>query len=398
MNIAQIIRNYQKKIMDKQVSSSIFLDLADDIVMSFKHHLNQKTYLLIPDPGKELIEMSYEYFLSNGKTMPISMGLDISAIMNKFNEVAQKLGFTVITKMSEYHGDGLLFDLLGTESVDKGLVEEEFNDFPDVKVPLTISVDDFSFDPFFPVVFKNITANRGEDKYLIENHEQLKKIMSVFELPESKAINLKSEFVAQEYIESYENINSSIRILTSCTGEILSSVFLVSMDKSPKKRVKNFGIDVCNPCEYLSDPSSPYYLNSKNITSNVSGGGRVIPLSLGEKSFNAEDEIMLSLHNINVETLTLPSDIINQCKKIAMHLGSKKGIVLGIDFIYNSRDNNWYYLETNRNPSVNSYRRFMRLEGYQRRDVKTLMQLDSLIKIVENIMTKDLITENKRSK
>lgn len=393
MDITEKIRNYENNLIGKKEQTSIFLDLADDIIMDFPYRLKNKTYLLVPDQRKELNEMAYEYSLSEGRTIPISLTLSMSQIMNKFNDVAQKLGFTIITKMSEYHNDGQLFDLLGTESVDKGLIEEEYNDFPDVKVPLTLSVDDFAKRIFLPVVFKNNTANRGEDKYLIENKEQLRRIMALFELPESKKINLKSEFVVQKYIKSFDDINSSLRVFTTCTGEVLSSLFLVSKDIEPKKRIKNFGVDIFNPCEYLNDPTSPYYLNSKNIISNAAGGGKVIPLNLEISNLTADDKIILTFHEINVETLSLPSTIIEQCKKIATFWGSKKGIVLGIDFIYNYKDNNWYYLETNRNPSVNGYRLFMGLNGYQKKDIKSLMQLDALTKIVENIMTKDMITE-----
>jgi hypothetical protein len=110
MNIAEKIKNYQKNSIDKKEQSSIFIDLADNIIMDFPYRLKNKTYLLIPEQRKELIEMAYEYFLSKGKTMPISLTLSMSEIMKKFNEAAEKLGFTIITKMSEYHNDGQLFD------------------------------------------------------------------------------------------------------------------------------------------------------------------------------------------------------------------------------------------------------------------------------------------------
>ena len=142
MNIAEKIKNYQNSLIDKNEQSSIFLDLADEIIKDFPYRLKNKTYLLILDQRKELIEMAYEYSLSKGKNMPISLTLRMSEIMNKFNDVAQKLGFTIITKMSEYQNDGQLFDLLGKESVSKGLIEEEYLGFTDVKVPLTLSVDD----------------------------------------------------------------------------------------------------------------------------------------------------------------------------------------------------------------------------------------------------------------
>ena len=398
MDIAKKIRNYQNNVFDKKDEYSLFLDLADKIIDDFQYRLKDKTYLLIPEQRKELMEMAYEYLLANGKPMPISLTLKMSGIMNKFNEVTQKLGFTVITEMSEYHGDGQLFDLLGTESIHKGSIEEEYITINDVKAPLTLAVDEYLKRPFFPVVFKNSTANRGEDKYLIENKEQLKKILTLFELSESKKLNLKGEFVVQEYIKGFDGINSSIRVYTNCTGDILSSLFLVSTDKPGKRRVKNFGVGTFNPCEYLIDPSSPYYLNSKNIISNAAGGGRVIPLNAEIRNLNAAEEIILTLHEINVETLTLPKKIEEQCKKIAQFWGSKKGIVLGIDFIYNVNKNEWYYLETNRNPSVEGYKRFMNLNGYLKKEIKSLMQLDALIKIVENIVIKDIKKDTPRKK
>ena len=398
MDIAKEIRNYQNNVVDQKDKTSLFLDLADKIINDFQYHLKDKNYLLIPEQRKELMEMAYEYLLANGKPMPISLTLKMSGIMNKFNEVTQKLGFTVITEMSEYHGDGQLFDLLGTESIHKGTIKEEYITINDVKAPLTLAVDEYLKRPFFPVVFKNSTANRGEDKYLIENKEQLKKILTLFELSESKKLNLKGEFVVQEYIKGFDGINSSIRVYTNCTGDILSSLFLVSTDKPGKRRVKNFGVGTFNPCEYLIDPSSPYYLNSKNIISNAAGGGRVIPLNAEIRNLNAAEEIILTLHEINVETLTLPKKIEEQCKKIAQFWGTKKGIVLGIDFIYNVNKNEWYYLETNRNPSVEGYKRFMNLNGYLKKEIKSLMQLDALIKIVENIVIKDIKKDTPRKK
>ncbi len=384
--IADKIKNYIKQSHNE---NSIFLSLADEIVKDLPYRLDQKTYLLIPEQRKELNEMAYEYYLSYGKPMPISLTMRLVLLMNKFEEVAKKIGFTIINKMSDFHQDGKLYDLLGRETSEKGLVEDEYIDIPDINHPLTFTVDEYKKNPFFPVIFKNITANRGEDKYLIENKEQLDKIIAVLELSESKNLNIKNEFVVQDYIKSFTDVNSSIRVFASCTGEILSASFIYSLDIAPKKRIKKYGIDIFNPCEYLNDPSSPYYLNTKSIVSNAAGGGKILPLNPETAKLSASDEIILNLHEINPETLELPSSITQQVSKIAPYWGTKKGIILGIDFIYNSEDYQWYYLETNRNPSIDGYRRYMYLYDYQKKDVKTLMQLDCLTKIVENTMTKN---------
>lgn len=398
MNIIEKIRNYQNNISDKKESPSIFLSLADEIVKDFPYRLNEKTYLLVPDKNQELREMSYEYFLSKGKTMSIASVLNMSEIINKFNSVAKTLGFTVITDIRSYRNDGELFDLLGSNLISDGLDKEEYNSLNNVNIPLTLSVDEYCLNMFLPAVFKNNTANRGEDKYLIEDKDQLKKILELFELPESKQINLKNEFVVQKYIKNIEGINSSLRVFTTCTGDVLSSLFLFSTDHEQKKKIKNFGIDIVNPCEYLCDPSSKYYLNSKNITSNVAGGGKVIILNSDTKKLSVDESFILTLHDIDTETLSLPESIISQCKEITSYWESKKGIVVGIDFIYNLNDNNWYYLETNKNPSVYGYKLFMDIKNYQKKDIKSLMQLDALTKVVENIMTRDLLEEKQKTK
>lgn len=393
MNITERIINYQND-QNRKKSSSIFLDLANDIIKDFPHHLNKKTYLLIPDSNEELRKASKLYSLSNGKPMDIRATLILSQINNKFNEVAKKLGFTVITSMDEYHNDGELLDLLGIESIN----EKTTINSPDVNIPLTLSVDEYLKRIFFPVVFKNNTTDRGEDKYLIENMEQLKKIITLFELPQNERFNFKKEFVVQEYIKGFDDFNTSVRVVTTCTGDILYSLFLVSTEKEAKKRVKEYGIGIFNPCEQLTDPNSEYYLNSRNITSNYASGGKVIPLNPLISNFTASEEIVLSLHGIDSDTFELPEAIVKQCRIIANQLGTKKGIVTGMDFIYNSSNNNWYFLEANRNPSIDGYKLFMNLNGYQKKDVQTLMYLDALTKIVENIMTRDLKEEIKRSK
>ncbi|MFV0275199.1 MAG: hypothetical protein ACK5HL_03045 [Bacilli bacterium] len=391
MNINQKVKNYKNKNIN---DASIFLNLSDEIVEEFPYRLNKKTYLLVPNNEKELKEITYEYKLIKQKIIPILLTIKISEIMNKFNTIAQKLGFTVITDIKDYKNDGPIVDLLGRSSKKRGLIEEEISNFSNVLVPLTLSVNEYILNPFFPVIFKNATANRGEDKYLIENQSQLEKIIAVLDLPESKKLNLKNEFVTQEYIAGIEGINSSIRVVTSCTGDILSSLFLMSTNKTSINKTKNFGIDIFNPCEYLNDPNSQYFLNSKNIISNASSGGRVLPLKNDENTISQTDKLILKLHNIDNENIDLPLEIVNQCKEIAPLFGSSKGIVLGIDFIYNSNDNKWYYLETNRNPSVDGYKKYMNLNRFLNIDVKALMQLNSLLKIVEKTMTNKI--ENKK--
>lgn len=396
MNITERIINYQND-PNRKKSSSVFLDLASEILKDFPYRLNRKTYLLIPDQ-RELLENSFRYSAHfKEKIMPVRLFLTLLDTINKFKEMAGRLGFKVITSLDEYHSDGELYDLLGITSVNSNQ-KEDYNYSSNVNVPLTLSIDDYLKRIFFPVVFKNNTTNRGNDKYLIENMEQLRKILALFELPESQNPNLKEEFVVQEYIKGFDEYNTSIRVVITCTGDIIYSQFLVSEDKTVQTRVKEYGIGIDNPCEKLTDPNSEYYLNSKNIISNYAGGSRVIPLDPLVSKLTDEDKKVLLRHGFNIETLELPETIVEQCKEITSQLGNKKGIILGMDFIYSPSNNKWYYLEANRNPSMEGYRSFMNLDAYHKEDIKTLIQFYALTKIVENIMTRDLEEEIKRLK
>lgn len=382
MDILKSIKNYGN------TGTSIFLGLADNIIAEFGQKLNTKTYLLVPEERVELKEMAYEYMLANVTVMPIDLILSVTRINRKFIEVAENLGFTVIYDMKDYHNDGELYDLMGTSSVNRGSINEENNNIERVLSPVTLSVEEFCLSPFLPCVFKNATANRGEDKYLIESKEQLEKILGLFELPESKEISLKSQFVVQEYIKGLDAINSSLRVITTCTGEILCPLFLYNDAVTSKTNIKKYGIGRFNPCEYLIDKESKYYLNAQNIVSNYSSGGKAV--SLNQKSeLSTEEEIILWMHGFDVENLILPQEVVDSCKVIAENYGTSKGVVLGIDFIFNSLNSEWYYLEANRNPSVDGYRYFMDLKGYSKKDAKALMHLEAILKIVESILFRE---------
>lgn len=393
--IEEKIRAYEESLKTDRDKFSIFLELADSIVDDCSYRLDEKTYLLIPDPKEEIDEISMEYRLRFGRPIPIQLLMVITKIISKFNQAASDLGFTLIKDISQYDGESQLYDLMGRVKTEEDLLAEEDINLDNINTPLTLTVDDYSNKPFLPAVFKNSTADRGEDKYLIESGEQLGKILKLLELPESKKINLKEDFIVQEYIKSYEGINSSLRVYITNTGDVLSSMLLVSTPKDSKSSTKNLGFDVFNPCEYLNDPESPYYLNSKNIVSNAAAGGMVIPLNKETNKLRPLEELVLSFHEIDGD-MKLPQSVLEQSKKIAPAWGNKKGLVLGMDFIYNSKDNDWYYLETNRNPSVKGYELYMGLNKYLRKDVKALMHLEALTKVVAH--HKDKKIESGKSK
>lgn len=394
--IEEKIKAYENSLELDRNKNSIFLALADSIIEDCPYRLDEKTYLLIPDPKEEIDEIVMEYRLRFAKPIPINLLTKVKDIINKFNCAATELGFTLINNIKDYDGESQLYDLMGRVKTEADLLAEKDIDLKSIKRPLTVTVDEYSKKPFLPAVFKNSTADRGEDKYLIENEEQLKKITEVLNLPESQAMNLKEDFIVQEYIKSFSGINSSLRVYVTSTGDVLSSLLLISADEHAKASTKSLGLDVFNPCEYLSDPDSPYFLNAKSIVSNAAAGGSIIPLNKETHDLSPNEEIIVSFHEIDPLTMSLPESVIEQSKQIGPAWENKKGLVLGLDFIYNSKDNDWYYLEANRNPSVKGYELYMGLNNYLRKDVKALMHLEALTKVVAHHMEKNVEPERKK--
>jgi len=381
-----------KSALDK---TSWTFEKISRLLASFSHKLNEKTYLLVPDLENRSPEHFYQYY---GYTQSLEEMSCMKVLKDIFNNAARYLGFTVITSMREFKNDGEVFNLFGEELS----YQEELHDvalaIPEVALPRTSSVDDYMKKPYFPVVFKDYTTDRGEDIYFIENAEQLKKIITVLELPESQKIRRKEDFIVQEYIGNFESVHSSVRVYVTCTGEEIASFFLVNQDETPQSNIKRdlYGV-LFNPCEYLVDPASEHYLNSKNITSNVATGGKAIPLNSKLSMLSAEEKKMLIAHEFNIRPLSLPDSLASQAQQIAKHFGPKRGVVIGIDFIYSNQSKKWYYIEANSNPSASLFKMYYKLNELNSYDALAIMQLSALFGIVESKLKNEKEKVSKRS-
>lgn len=95
---------------------------------------------------------------------------------------------------------------------------------------------------------------------------------------------------------------------------------------------------------------SPYFLNSKKITSNAAQEGRIIPLNNGRK-LNAWEQQILREHNLDPENIVLPEELVRKSLDAA-RIAEKHGILIqGQDWLQDKKIN-FNLLEINHLPEM----------------------------------------------
>ncbi|MDE6140962.1 MAG: hypothetical protein K2G03_00010 [Bacilli bacterium] len=307
------------------------------------------------------------------------------------------LGYEVITDSSQVSEDTFFFspcrDLHINASVDE-YVEKKVHKIHEsleptnVHEPLTLKFEEDHFPeniPPLPFVLKNEVLQGGTDKILIKTPKQLAIFKKFYEeindysfqqtIEEAREqyhlgpevefyedgssnsfvgigrINyqqrLYEEFVMQEYIETPTKFNTSLRVVTSSSKDILCSSLKYS--KTSKGKRKHLGL----VDRYLCEATSPYYLGSKSVTSNTVSGGKSI--TLGENNYSKEEKRVLLAHGIDPENATVPKDVEEAALSIAVNCRREIGAISGIDFIYDYKNNVWKYLEQQEYPMMYTY-------------------------------------------
>lgn len=152
----------------------------------------------------------------------------------------------------------------------------------------------------------------------------------------------------QKYIKTPTKYNTSLRVIVSSSGDILASSLKYS-EPAVNTEEKYYGLFDT----YLSDPSSPYYLNSQSIISNTIAGGNSILLE--KNSYSEEEQNILKAHSIDPSNATVPDDVMNACIKVALNCKREIGAISGLDFIYDDEEKEWKYLEEHEYPMLYSY-------------------------------------------
>ncbi len=209
-----------------------------------------------------------------------------------------------------------------------------------------------------PFVFKNEGLNGGREKFLINTEEDYENLICACRfLLESNLLllggNMKNDlsyrinydvylsyFTIQEYIETPTKLNTTVRLLTSSSNDLLYA----SLKYNPS-------------VEYVDDSSllgvllsKIYPLSTKSIVSNTLSGGE--NLLLGEDDYSRRERRLLDLHNIDSDQFR---DLVQSSQDVHEELHQELGIICGFDYIYDREREKWYLLEVHSRPMVGDY-------------------------------------------
>lgn len=234
---------------------------------------------------------------------------------------------------------------------------------PEVKflesTPLIEKLGEENPEPF--VIKRPQRDQRGVNKFLINRPDQIEKLKQYFSNHSSE------EWIAEPYIQTPGNTNSSYRITATAAGTVISSALIYRQRDESKKVIAPFEEREIGSTRTIikdnregwvefADAHSEWFLNSDVITSNAAHGGLIIPLKIDGKlgcDFNlfADEKLALKAHGLqNLET---PKQLIEQATAIAREVGPAMSLIVGIDFIQDAQGN-FYLLEVNPEPGTDS--------------------------------------------
>lgn len=210
-----------------------------------------------------------------------------------------------------------------------------------------------------PFVLKNENQNGGREKFLINTEEDYDNLINSIKLLINKKLlfltvddldNLKlkidyekyldTNFKIQEYIDTPTEFNTTVRLITTPSNDLLYSVL--------KYKEKDKYIDDTTLLGYLL--SKVYPLSTKSIVSNTLSGGKNILLN--EDKYTSLEEEILEEHNINSNRF---NDLVKASKFVHNKYKSELGIICGFDYIYDRNKKKWFLLEYHSRPMLGDY-------------------------------------------
>lgn len=270
-------------------------------------------------------------------------------------------------------------------SVERARIASDVSGIP---LPLSFPLGD-SLISDIPIVAKDKNKNRGENKFLLETHEQkvrfaawmlLAQRFDFRRMPQMSndeyVEKLKREvssghfylniganptwndgWIFEEFIESPGDSYSSFRIVPDAYGEVHYGLVTksshnkaddVRMTSDPRPTFPNeHAIDPFTNTGLLTQPNSPFYLDSRSVVSNILSGGRGILLG-GQTITDPEDRDLLSSLGIDPDSPHIPAELTKAASLIGKAL--KAGIPFtGIDFM-RRKNGEFVLLEVNTGP------------------------------------------------
>ena len=208
-----------------------------------------------------------------------------------------------------------------------------------------------------PFVLKNENQNGGREKFLINTEEDYENLICACTYLINRKINkdssdlrehidydkyLNVNFTVQEFIPTPSKYNTTVRILTSSSNDLLYAALKY---KEPDKCTDNTTL-----LGYLLREVFP--LSTNTIVSNTLSGGKNI--LLGEGKYPDFEKSLLKEHNINSEGF---SKLLKATRDVHEKYKSELGIICGFDYIYDVDREKWFLLEYHSRPMVGDYSR-----------------------------------------
>ena len=294
----------------------------------------------------------------------------IIASQATMSEYVRQLGGTIITSVEEpvdYRLSGI-----GIRHKSTGLIDDLLKKVPDVpSLPeaslSTLSSSELdelegSLDNGNSWMLAYRARDRGHGKYLLETSDQLAKIVHLGRVyTEKTGKRLYDNFMVRPYVKTPSNYFTSYRVLVNSAGYIQGAGLLYSghaknSDRKIVHACKDFGDSrLAFMVRRFEDPESPYFLDARDVRSNILCGGSMIAL-MGENRQPLRDgeAAILEAHNIDPSRTQIPRDIAQIASSIGRLIGPELDLVLGLDFIQNTQDER-SLLEVNCGPTAAAY-------------------------------------------
>ncbi len=225
---------------------------------------------------------------------------------------------------------------------------------------MKFSLDDLlNYRYQLPFVLKNEHRNGGKEKFLIANEQDYenlinacnclldKNLMYLTSLGSNNAacqVNygeyLEDNFFVQEYIPTPSDYNTTVRLLTSSSNDLLYGAL--------KYNEPGTCMDNSTLLEYLL--RDVYPLTNKSIVSNTLSGGENI--LIGEANYSEFEKGLLASHGIRNEQF---DELVSSTQAVHEMCHSELGLLCGFDFIYDINRQKWFLLEYHSKPMVGDY-------------------------------------------
>ncbi|MDE5630046.1 MAG: hypothetical protein K2I70_00450, partial [Bacilli bacterium] len=275
-----------------------------------------------------------------------------------FVEKLKSEGYTITTNRNEVDEDTICL-IMNCESLIKNpKTIEEFKEALKQKIatsagsnfhfPHSVTIEEYFNNPFFPAVFKNELQNGGKDKFLISTPEQVGIIKYFYEQNKDDKDIMEgfNNCIIQQFIETPTKYATYMRVLANGAGEVMGANLKCSKTDFEKSKLNSEFEKI------FLDPTSKYYINATKMFNYYSGG---LEIGLSQPKYSSDKQEILLAHGFNMDDLKLPEEVTDVVKNIMLNCNQEVGVMCGFDFILNTDDGHWYYLENQAFPAIEEW-------------------------------------------